>query len=249
MILEVCVDSFTSFLTAQKAGADRIELCSALTLGGLTPSYGLMKQAKKIKNIEVYIMIRPRFGDFLYDDMEYETMKNDIEIAKSMEFDGIVIGMLLANGSIDLQKMKEIVKLAKPLNVVLHRAFDDAKEPEKDIPNLIDMGIERILTSGQRETGLEGAEYISKIQELYGDQITIMPGADINAGNIEEIYNKTGCTNYHMPGKVDIGSKMEYRECINTKNTDINEFIVEKADLNKLIEARKVLDSLQKSLN
>lgn len=244
MILEVCVDSFTSLLTAKKAGADRIELCSALNIGGLTPSYGLMKQAKSIEDIEIFIMIRPRSGDFLYDEMEYDTMKNDIEVVKEMGFDGIVTGMLLEDGRIDLEKMKEIVELAKPLKVVLHRAFDDAKEPEGNIPDLIDMGIERILTSGQRENALEGIEYIANIQKLYGEKITIMPGTGINGGNIEEIYNKTGCTNYHMSGKVDIGSKMKYRECIKRRNNPPSEFLVERADLNNIKEVREKLDRL-----
>lgn len=247
MILEVCVDSFKSLLTAKEAGADRIELCSALNIGGLTPSYGLMKQAKDITNMEIFIMIRPRSGDFLYDDVEYETMKKDIEVVKEIGFDGIVTGMLLENGNIDLKRMKEVVELAKPLKVVLHRAFDDAKEPEKDIPALIDMGFERILTSGQRENALEGVEYIADIQRNYGQKITIMPGAGINAENIEEIYNRTGCTHYHMSGKVDVGSKMKYRECHKRKNSSLEEFIVESADFNKINTVRDILDRLGKS--
>lgn len=245
MILEVCVDSLESLLIAKEAGANRIELCSALNIGGLTPSYGLMKQARNIEDLEVFVMIRPRSGDFLYSNREYDTMKYDIEIAKEMGFDGIVTGILLEDGSIDLEKMEELVKLSKPLKVVLHRAFDDARKPEKDIPKLINMGIERILTSGQRESALKGVEYIQAIQRSYGDQITIMPGAGISAENIEMIYNKTGCTHYHMSGKVNVGSRMKYRECIYRKNTALSEFIVEKAEYNKIKSTREILDELK----
>lgn len=247
MILEVCVDSYTSMLTAKNAGADRIELCSALNIGGLTPSYGLMKQASEMRGIEVFAMIRPRSGDFLYDDNEFQTMKNDIEIVKEMGFDGIVTGILKSDGKIDLIRMRELTKLAHPLKVVLHRAFDDAKDPISDIPDLIDMGICRILTSGQRANALEGAEYISDIQNKFGDKITIMPGCGVNSGNIEEIYKISRCKDYHLSGKTDVGSKMEYRENIKKMNTPESEFVVERADFNLIKKARDVIDNIRKN--
>ncbi len=244
MILEVCVDSYTSMVTARNAGADRIELCSALNIGGLTPSYGLMKKAKEIEDIEIFAMIRPRSGDFLYDDNEFETMKNDIAIAKQLEFDGIVVGILLPDGKIDLERMRELIKAANPLDVVLHRAFDDAKNPMEDISELVNMGICRILTSGQRENALAGVEYIAHIQQKFGDSITIMPGCGVNVDNIEQIYNLTGCTQYHLSGKVNVGSQMEYRECIQRMNTSTNEFVVERADYDLIKKAREVLDKI-----
>lgn len=245
MKLEVCVDTYTSMVTAKNAGADRIELCSALNIGGLTPSYGLMKKAKEIKGIEIFVMIRPRSGDFLYDDNEFEIMKNDISIAKQMEFDGIVTGILLSDGRIDIDRMRELVKIAYPLKVVLHRAFDDAKDPIEDIDKLIEMGVCRILTSGQRANALEGADYIAKIQERFGDSITIMPGCGVNGGNIEEIYKLTGCTHYHLSGKVDVGSQMEYRECIKRMNTPMSEFMVERADYDLIKRVRDIIDNIE----
>lgn len=245
MILEVCVDSYTSMVTAKDAGADRIELCSALNIGGLTPSYGLMKKAKEIKDIEIFVMIRPRSGDFLYNCDEFATMKQDIGIAKQMGFDGIVTGILLRDGRIDIDRMSELVKIAYPLKVVLHRAFDDAKNPIEDIPKFIEMGICRILTSGQRENALEGANYIAKIQEMFGDSITIMPGCGINAGNIKQIYKITKCTHYHLSGKVNVGSKMEYRECIKRMNTPKSEFVVERADYNLIKKVRNIIDDIE----
>lgn len=245
MKLEVCVDSYTSIITAKNAGADRIELCSALNIGGLTPSWGLIKKAKEIGGMEIFVMIRPRSGDFLYDDNEFDTMKNDIAIVKEMGLDGIVTGILLSDGRIDINRMRELVKMAYPLKVVMHRAFDDAKNPMEDIDKLIEMGVCRILTSGQRANALEGADFIAKIQKRFGDKITIMPGSGVNAGNIEEIYRLTGCTEYHMSGKVNVGSKMEYRECIERMNTPISEFVLERADYNLIKKARDVIDNIQ----
>lgn len=248
MILEVCVDSYTSMMTAKDAGADRIELCSALNIGGLTPSYGLMQRAKEIKDIEVFVMIRPRSGDFLYDNNEFETMKQDINIAKQMGFDGIVTGILLSDGRIDIDRMRELVKVAYPLKVVLHRSFDDAKNPIEDIPSLIEMGICRILTSGQGSNALKGADYIAKIQEKFGDSITIMPGCGINAGNIKEMYKITKCTHYHLSGKVNVGSRMEYRECIKRMDTPESEFVVERADYDLIKRARDIIDNIKNDM-
>jgi len=244
LILEVCVDSFKSLLIAKEAGANRIELCSALNIGGLTPSFGLMKQAREVEDIEIFAMIRTRSGDFLYDESEFETMKKDVELAKKMEFHGIVTGILLENGKIDLERMKEIVELANPLKVVLHRAFDDADEPEKDIPALIDMGILRILTSGQRKNALEGASFIADIQREYGDKITIMPGAGINAKNIEEIHNIVKCQHYHMSGKVNLGSKMKYTGYMKRMETPDSELLVEEANYDNIKAVRDALDSI-----
>ncbi|MDO5725974.1 MAG: copper homeostasis protein CutC [Tissierellia bacterium] len=244
MILEVCVDSLKSLKIAKEAGADRIELCSALNIGGLTPSFGLMCQAKEIKDIEIFVMIRPRSGDFLYTDEEFETMKKDIEIVKKLGFDGIVTGILKESGNIDLIRMKEIADFARPLKVALHRAFDDALEPEADIDCLIDIGIIRILTSGQKKTASLGADYIAKIQKQFGDRIEIMPGAGINAENIERLHNKVNCKNYHMSGKVDIGSQMIYKDYIERMETPKSELIVEIADYEKIKAVRDILDSI-----
>ena len=245
MILEVCVDCYTSILNAQKAGADRIELCSALNIGGLTPSYGLMKQAKKIDNMEIFVMIRPRSGDFLYDDNEFQAMKHDIEIVKEMGFDGIVTGILKSDGNIDMDRMEELCKLANPLKVVIHRAFDDANQPMKDVQGLIEMGVCRILTSGQRANAPTGGDFIAKLESEYGDKITIMPGCGVNAKNIAQIREITNCTNYHLSGKVNVGSKMEYRECLNRMNTPESEFIIEQSDYQLIKDARVVLDNLK----
>lgn len=246
MILEVCVDSFKSLQIAKEAGADRIELCSALNLGGLTPSYGLMDQARQVEDLEIFIMIRPRSGDFLYDLDEFETMKRDIGLAKQMGFDGIVTGILKDDGRIDLDRMKELVDLAHPLKTVLHRAFDDALDVEKDIPDLIEMDVIRILTSGQRPSALEGAAYIGKLERLYGDRITIMPGAGINADNLIELYKLTGCRNYHMSGRRKIPSRMVYRDYVERMNTEEEDLVLHEAFYEDIRAVRDLLDSLDK---
>ncbi|NLM75004.1 MAG: hypothetical protein GX187_02780 [Clostridiaceae bacterium] len=161
-----------------------------------------------------------------------------------MGFEGIVTGILLSDGRIDIDRMRELVELANPLKVVLHRAFDDAKDPVEDIDKLIEMGICRILTSGQRADALKGAEYIAELQKRFGDRIDIMPGGGVNAENIEEIYNITGCTHYHLSGKVNVGSRMEYREYIERMNTPESELIVERADYDLIKRARDALDRL-----
>ena len=147
----------------------------------------------------------------------------------------------LENGEIDILRLREIVEYASPLKVVFHRAFDDAKKPEKDISELIDMGIIRILTSGQENSAIEGQEFIKKIQEKYGSQITIMPGAGINSVNIEKLIENTGCSNYHLSGKVDRGSKMKY---LSRENSILNirEFSVEMADFKKIKSVKNIMN-------
>lgn len=240
MVLEVCVDSFSSILTAKEAGANRIELCSSLNLGGLTPSYGLMQQARNIKGLEIFVMIRPRSGDFLFDEYEFETMKNDIEVVKRIGFDGIVTGVLKSDGRIDIERMQELVELASPLKVVLHRAFDRAKDLMADINLLIEMGICRILTSGQQPNAVLGANFIANLQKEFGDKITIMPGCGVSHLNVEELYQKTKCTNFHLSGRMKVESKMNYRDSLNVES----EYILEKADFELIKSMREVLDRL-----
>lgn len=242
LVLEVCVDSFESINIAKAAGADRIELCSALNIGGLTPSYGLMKQAKTVTGLEIFVMIRPRSGDFLYDEFEFQTMKEDIKLVKELGFDGIVTGVLLSDGRIDLKRIKELVELAYPLPVVFHRAFDRAKDPMQDMEALIDMGICRILTSGQRQTAIQGVDFIAKLQKTYGDKITIMPGSGIHHSNIRTLIERTGCTHYHLSGKVFVDSEMTYRGHRNTPFPE-HEFVRQKTSFENIKKVRKILDS------
>ncbi|WP_308655022.1 copper homeostasis protein CutC [uncultured Anaerococcus sp.] len=210
MKLEMCIDSYESFLNAKVAGADRVEICSALDLDGISPSVGLVSKVSKEKNIEKFVMIRPRPYDFSYNNEEFETMKEEIKIYKDFDIDGFVFGILLKDGRIDLEKTKELVELARPKEVTFHRAFDYSKDGEEVIEDLIEIGIKRILTSGKRATAIEGIDLLARINLKYKDKIEIMAGSGVNYSNIEEIYRKSGIENFHMSAKNKRKTEMTY---------------------------------------
>ncbi|RZL48991.1 MAG: copper homeostasis protein CutC [Pedobacter sp.] len=209
--LEICANSFSSALAAEKGGANRIELCENMAEGGTTPSFAQIKFCKERLNIEVWPIIRPRGGDFLYSDDEFELMKEDIKICKSLKCDGVVTGILLANGEIDKKRCAELIELAKPMPVSFHRAFDMSSDLEKALEDLIELGFVRVLTSGGFDNALNGIAIISKLVTQANGRIEIMPGAGINPDNIQEITSKTGAKNFHSSARVIIKSIMEYR--------------------------------------
>lgn len=209
--IEICVDSLQSALSAQNGGADRIELCDNLIGGGTTPSLGMIELARKYLAIDINVMIRPRSGDFCYSPLEIEVMKKDIEIAKKYGVDGIVIGVLKPNGEIDVNRMKELIELSRPLTVTFHRAFDMTRDPFESLEILIDLGVERILTSGKESKAVEGINLIKELVKRAEDKIIIMPGAGINEENIREIINNTGVREVHLSAKKRLESIMEYR--------------------------------------
>ncbi len=204
MKLEICIDSFDGMIGAYFGGADRVEICSCLGLDGLTPSAGLVDICCEYDDIEKFVMIRPRPGHFTYDDFEIGQMKADIMAFKDKPIDGFVLGVLDSYGHLDIETMKELVYLAFPKKVVLHRAFDYSIDGEEKIEELIKMGFDRILTSGKKPKAVEGLDLIKDLQDKYGDKIEIMAGSGVNFKNIKEIYEKTGIENFHMSGK-DIG--------------------------------------------
>lgn len=209
--LEVCANSFASALAAEKGGASRVELCENLAEGGTTPSFAQIKMCKERLNIEVWPIVRPRGGDFLYSDDEFELIKEDIKICKSLECDGVVTGILLANGEIDKIRCAELISLATPMSVAFHRAFDMSNNLEKALEDLIEMGFVRVLTSGGAENAFNGITTIANLVALAKGRIEIMPGAGINPDNIKEIASKTGAQNFHSSARTTIKSKMEYR--------------------------------------
>jgi len=209
--LEICANSFSSALAAEKGGANRVELCENMAEGGTTPSYAQIKMCKERLRIEVWPIIRPRGGDFLYSDDEFELMKEDIKVCKSLKCDGVVIGILLANGEIDKKRCAALIELAKPMPVAFHRAFDMSKDLEKALEDLIEIGSARVLTSGGFENAFNGIASISKLVAQANGRIEIMPGAGISPNNIKEIATKTGAQNFHSSARVAIKSKMEYR--------------------------------------
>ena len=189
MIIEVCAESYEYALKAEKAGADRIELCKDLHLDGLTPDYESAKKTIDSLNIPVFILIRPREGNFIYSHKEFELMKSDIIKFKEMGCKGIVSGVLNNDNSIDIKKTKELVELSRPLEFTFHRAFDKVNDPLYEIENLIGLGIDRVLTSGQKENAIDGLVLLKQLNSISNNRIKIMPGSGINKSNIVNFVN------------------------------------------------------------
>ncbi|MGY0036255.1 copper homeostasis protein CutC [Pedobacter sp. NJ-S-72] len=222
--MEVCANSVSSALEAQRGGAIRVELCASLTEGGTTPSYAEIKLAKQILSIEVYPIIRPRGGDFLYSDLEFELMKEDVKICKELQCEGIVTGILTADGKVDMARCAELIALAKPMKVAFHRAFDMAVNMEEALEDIISLGIIRILTSGGKATALDGADKLALLIRQAGHRITIMPGACINTSNIKQLITQTGAKEFHGSARKNHTSKMLFRNSELSMGDDTDEY-------------------------
>lgn len=209
--LEVCANSVQSAINAQIAGAKRIELCENLFIGGTTPSYGCIKTTRERVDIAINILIRPRIGDFLYSDIEFEQIKNDILVAKQLGVNGIVCGILLPNGEVDTERTAELVELSKPLTFTFHRAFDFTPDPYKALEDIIKTGATHILTSGQKNKAADSVDLLCELVKKAANRVAIMPGSGINADTIKRIVN-TGANEFHMSGVKDVESKMIYRK-------------------------------------
>ncbi len=239
--LEICCYSVESAIAAEKSGTDRIELCDNYSEGGTTPSYASIKYSINQLKIPVNVIVRPRGGDFLYSDIEYETIKQDVLAIKKLNANGIVIGFLTSTGKIDIKKTREIVNLSKPMEVTFHRAFDMCNDQVKALEQLKKIGITRILTSGAKNTVSEGIELIAELVKKAGNEITIMPGSGINKNNLKEIIQKTKALEFHSSAKSFVKSKMNYfNKVINMGSVNsINEFsriAVNTKEVKKMIE-------------
>jgi copper homeostasis protein len=211
--LEVCANSVTSALAAQEGGAVRVELCENLKEGGTTPSPGQILQARSLLHIKLYVLIRPRGGDFLYTDLEFKIMLADIRYCIEAGCDGVVIGMLNADGSIDKERCLEMVRLAKQwgLGVTFHRAFDMCADQFQALEDIIELGCERILTSGGKSSAIEGATTINHLVEQAAGRISIMPGSGVSEGNVADLVHFTGVTEVHSSARSNVQSKMQYK--------------------------------------
>lgn len=196
MNLEICVDTMEAATIAADVGVARIELCAALSEGGITPSYGFMKQAGLL-SISSHAMIRPRAGGFVYSPIELEAMHHDIIAAKEAGMDGVVFGVLNDNSTLNLPALRKLIKLAQPLAVTLHRAFDMTPDPLLALEQAVDLGFQRILTSGLCETAVEGMDTISELVLAADGRITIMPGSGINTENVSQIVQQTSVKDVH----------------------------------------------------
>jgi len=239
--MEVCANGVASALAAQEGGAIRVELCDNLHDGGTTPSYAQIKLAKELLTISVYPIIRPRGGDFLYSDLEYNLMKADIEICKSLNCEGIVMGILKADGNVDQERCAALVELAKPMKVTFHRAFDNCINQEKALEVIIEMGCERILSSGGKITAAEGAEKLAALIKQAAGRISIMPGAGIRENNVAEIISTTGAIEFHSTAKSVVKSSMQY------KNQEVSMGAVTDDDFYELTDAEIVKSLIDKA--
>jgi copper homeostasis protein len=211
MKLEVVVYNIEGALKALDGGADRLEVCASPGDGGTTPSYGTIEVIRQNVTCDVYVMIRPRGGDFHYSRFEFHAMKRDITQYQKISVDGFVLGVLNRNGTIDKVRCRELVERARPLKVTCHRAFDMTRDPFEALEDCIEAGFERILTSGHRTKAMEGIDLISQLVERAGDRIIIMPGSGINETNVEEIKVRTRATEFHFSAVVQRESDMTYR--------------------------------------
>lgn len=197
MIIEACVQSFSEAVTALINGADRIELCENLTVGGTTPSYGTIKMCCRELKIPVAVMIRPRAGDFCYSDLEFEIMQEDIRICKELGVQGIVFGILTENKTIDVERTQKLVDLARPMQTVFHKAFDEVEDPYEALDELIGLRITRVLTSGTKPTALEGQEIIRKLIKQSFGRISILVAGRVTSANLKEIQNLIPAQEFH----------------------------------------------------
>ena len=212
-IIEVCVDSVCNAVVAQSAGASRVEFCAGLPDGGTTPSHAQIEIARKQLHIKLYVIIRPRGGDFLYNDTEFEIMKSDIHFCGKTGCDGVVIGMLRPDGTIDKERNNVLIQIAHhyAMGVTFHRAFDRCDDLFEAMETIIELGCERILTSGGYDTAGEGAEIIRMLIEKAGERIVIMPGSGITPENAQELIQKTGAKELHGTFRSRFPSRMLYR--------------------------------------
>ena len=239
-IIEIATTDFTSTQSAVEGGADRIELCAALTEGGTTPSYGTILKCRNSFSVELFPIIRPRSGDFLFSDAEFEIMIEEVNLCRDSGCNGVVIGILNKDGTIDVERTSKLVELAYPLEVSFHRAFDRCKDPFKAMEQLIEIGCQRILTSGQRPTAPEGIDLIAQLLKAAGQRIIIMPGSGVRKENIKELAEKTGAIEFHSSLRSKEKTKMEFIHPAFANN--------EESYSNPAIDAEEV-KALRKALN
>jgi copper homeostasis protein len=240
--IEVVAYNIESALKAQEGGADRIELCASPGEGGVTPSFGIIEGARQNINIDLFVMIRPRGSDFLYSNYEFHSMKRDILQCQKLSVDGVVLGILNANGTIDKKRSAELIERARPLQITCHRAFDLTRDPFEALEDCIEVGFTRILTSGQRDKAEENTGLIAALVKQAGNRITIMPGSGINAGNATRILSETGARELHTSAFVYRKSNMtHFNTSIKGMGSDVSgENEVRTVDIEKIKALRQI---------
>jgi copper homeostasis protein len=210
MVLEVCVDSVASAVAAERGGAQRIELCSDLLEGGITPGPGLLALVRERVTIDIYVMVRPRGGDFLYDDDEFEVMRREIEQLRKLGADGIVLGILNERAGVDVERTRRLVEQARPLPVTFHRAIDMTPDPVAAVNDVIATGAERLLSSGGARSALKGSATLRALQSAAGGQIAVMAGGGLTPENVREVAQRTGITEFHASLRRTVPSRVAF---------------------------------------
>ncbi len=210
--LEICLESVDSVIAADRGGAQRVELCANLLEGGTTPSAGTIRAARENAKIAINVMIRPRGGDFLYTDTEFESMQHDIRIAKELGADGIVLGLLRADGTVDVERTRQLVEQARPLPVTFHRAIDVSRDLLEALEDVISAGVTRVLTSGGEPSVVDGAAVVAKMIGAAKGRIAVMPGSGINPENVLSILESTDASEVHIALEEEVPSGMQFRK-------------------------------------
>lgn len=242
-LLECCVDSVESAINAKKGNADRLELCSNLIIGGTTPTLALFKQIRETVDIPIHVLIRPRFGDFLYSLYESDIMIKEIDMFRDAGADGIVIGCLNADGELAVPELKELIAHAGNMRITLHRAFDMCKSPFEAMEEAKNLGIHSILTSGQESSCLKGIDLLRQLSQEAGSSISIMAGAGIDKAAVRMLLAETAITSFHMSGKKIVESEMRFRNPhVSMGIPGMSEYEIWRTDTGELTAVRKLLD-------
>lgn len=246
-LIEACVDSYASCINAAKAGADRLELCSHLVIGGTTPSPIVFKQVQRETDVKINVLIRPRFGDFLYTEDEMELMCEEIKIFRDLGANGVVIGALTPEGDLDIEKMKRMMACAGDMDVTLHRAFDMTRDPLKTLEEAIELGCKTILTSGQQSDVVAGKELLKEVYEKAAGRIDIMAGCGVKKWNIQEIHDYAGIKVFHTTGrKGALDSGMIYRKKeVAMGLPSLSEYEIWQTDENEFRECAEIVHSFE----
>jgi len=239
-LVEIATSDFITTAAAVEGGAQRIELCANLAEGGVTPSQGIIRQCREKFQVLLYPIIRPRGGDFLYTNDEFRIMLQDVQFCKQLGCDGVVIGLLNEDGSIDIKRTSAMVEAAYPLGVTFHRAFDRCRDPFEALEQLISIGCERILTSGQKPSAPDAIEVIASLNKTADDRIIIMPGSGVRKDNVKELADKTGCVEFHSSLRGKTKSKMQFiHPAFASSEESYNNNYIDPAEVKAFIEALK----------
>ena len=246
MLLEVCVDSVESAVAAERGGADRLDLCAHLVIGGTTPEISLYRAVKDAVEVPVRVMIRPRYGDFCYTEYEFAIMRDGIQTFRKMGVDGFVFGILRPDGNLDYERMRVLIEESGNTPCTLHRCFDLAINPYAALEDAVRLGFDTILTSGQEASCEKGIDLLEELKRCADNRICIMAGSGVNASVIPGIYEKSHITTYHMSGQQLADSRMEFRrESVPMGVEGFDEYKIIRTDEKKIAEARAVLDGLK----